>query len=145
MAFTFDVATERGQVRLMVADTDSTNALLQDAEIDFFLSEEANKYFAAARAAGAISAQFFRLATDKKVGDLSRSYQSKAEDYKQLQSDLEKRGKSKPSSGIVTPKYGGTSQSAKDSNNDNTDLVRPRFVRDQFDYPSVDQCDKDCC
>lgn len=146
MAFIYDVTTNRGKVRLMVADTDSGNILLQDDEIDFFIETEANIYFAAAMAAAAISAQYYRLATNKKVGDLSRSYESKAEDYKQLQSDLKERGKSKPSTNIVTPKFGGTSISAKTSNDNNEDLVQSRFKRGQFNY-NKNVCDDsdDCC
>lgn len=145
MAFTYLVSTDRGKVRLMVADTDSNNILLQDDEIDFFIDTEANIYFAAARAAGAIAAQFHRLATDKKIGDLSRSYSSKAEDYKQLQADLNERGKAKPSTGIVSPKFGGTSIATKDANNDNDDLVQSRFKRGQFNYPdNTCDADEDC-
>lgn len=38
MPFTYDLATTRGQVRLLCTDTDEPNALFQDAEIDTFLS-----------------------------------------------------------------------------------------------------------
>ena len=38
MAFTYDVTTDRGKVRLVITDTDEDNAVFQDAEIDAFLT-----------------------------------------------------------------------------------------------------------
>lgn len=42
MAFTFDVSTNRGKVRLLVPDTSSSAYVFADAEIDAFLSIEAS-------------------------------------------------------------------------------------------------------
>lgn len=41
MAFTYDVSTPRGQVRLLLNDVDEPTAVFQDAEIDAFLALEA--------------------------------------------------------------------------------------------------------
>lgn len=41
MAFTYDLTSERGQVRLLITDTDHDNPIFQDNEIDFFLSNTA--------------------------------------------------------------------------------------------------------
>lgn len=41
MAFTYDLTSERGQVRLLITDTDSDNPIFEDEEIDFFLSNTA--------------------------------------------------------------------------------------------------------
>lgn len=41
MAFTYDLTTERGQVRLLITDTDQDNPIFQDNEIDFFLNNTA--------------------------------------------------------------------------------------------------------
>jgi len=41
MAFTYDLTTERGQLRLLITDTDHDNPIFQDNEIDFFLSNTA--------------------------------------------------------------------------------------------------------
>ena len=38
MAFTYNVSTSRGQVRLLVADTNEGTAIWSDAEVDFALS-----------------------------------------------------------------------------------------------------------
>lgn len=37
MAFTYDVTTDRGKVRLRVGDIDSGDSIFSDAEIDYFL------------------------------------------------------------------------------------------------------------
>ncbi len=41
MAFTYDLSTDGGQVRLLITDTDLDNPIFQDNEIDFFLSNTA--------------------------------------------------------------------------------------------------------
>jgi len=48
MAFTYDLATAIGQVRLLVPDNDSTSYLLEDAEIDYFLDQRGDNAKAAA-------------------------------------------------------------------------------------------------
>lgn len=40
MAFTFDVTTSRGQMRLLVPDSNPTTYVFEDAEIDAFLTLE---------------------------------------------------------------------------------------------------------
>ena len=40
MAFTYDITTQRGRVRLNLADTDSSAYIFEDAEIDQLLSVE---------------------------------------------------------------------------------------------------------
>jgi hypothetical protein len=51
MAFTYDVSTDRGRVRLLLNDVDAATAVFQDAEIDAFLAlESASVKLAAAQA-----------------------------------------------------------------------------------------------
>ena len=42
MAFTYDLATDRGKVRLLIQDTDETYEFYTDAEIDAFLTMAAD-------------------------------------------------------------------------------------------------------
>jgi hypothetical protein len=42
MAFTYDITTSIGKVRLLAIDSDSTYAVFEDDEIDAFLSMEGN-------------------------------------------------------------------------------------------------------
>jgi hypothetical protein len=50
MAFTYDVTTDRGKVRLLCTDVLESNAIFQDAEIDAFLSMNTTVRLAAAAA-----------------------------------------------------------------------------------------------
>jgi len=40
MAFTYDITTDRGKVRLLIPDRTAAQYLFEDAEIDYFLSAE---------------------------------------------------------------------------------------------------------
>lgn len=69
MAFTYDgtLDTDLEKVRLVVGDTDSTDPLLTDAEVNHFLGEHSDINVAAAAAAEAIAGKFARgynFATD---------------------------------------------------------------------------------
>lgn len=48
MAFTVDYATDRGKVRLVITDVDSTNPLFDDDQVDAFLGIEADNVLRAA-------------------------------------------------------------------------------------------------
>jgi len=56
MAFTYDVTTDRGKVRLLCTDTLESNAIFQDAEIDAFLTLNTSVRLAAAAALEVIAA-----------------------------------------------------------------------------------------
>jgi hypothetical protein len=51
MAFTYDVATSRGRVRLLITDTDGDHAIFTDAEVDAFLALESSSVKRAAATA----------------------------------------------------------------------------------------------
>jgi len=48
MAFTLDPTTDRGKVRLLVFDTDSTSYIFEDTEIDAFLEQNSDSVWLAA-------------------------------------------------------------------------------------------------
>jgi hypothetical protein len=48
MAFTYDLSTAIGKVRLLVPDNNSTSYLLEDDEIDYFLAQRGSNAKAAA-------------------------------------------------------------------------------------------------
>ncbi len=56
MAFTYDVSTDRGKVRLLITDVQEANPLFQDAEIDAFLAMNTSVRLAAAAALEVIAA-----------------------------------------------------------------------------------------
>ncbi len=74
-AATYDPAipTDKDFVRLMSGDRDISRPALYDGEIEMLLSEEVNKYLAAARACELILSRSKGLVT-KQVGDLKLQY-----------------------------------------------------------------------
>lgn len=85
-------ANNRDKVRFLIGDTDSTNELLQDAEITFLFNEwNSNAYLAAAHACDSLAAKFAGKADNSKsVGDLSISTQfgQQADRYRSLGAQL---------------------------------------------------------
>ncbi len=84
MAFTYDLSTNRGKVRLKIRDTDVADATLRLFEYDeiyFFLIEAggADLNLAAAGALDAIAANAALLAKATKIGDYSIDSKAMAE------------------------------------------------------------------
>lgn len=130
----------KDEVRFLVGDTNTADRLVEDEEINYALANE-SVYNAAATVSEAIAAKFAREA-DFSVDGLSKSLSQRSEHYRELAKKLRSRASVK----AVTPYAGGTSISDKDSVDSDTDRVKPRFRRDQFDYDrNRDDClDGDC-
>lgn len=127
MAATYDTAltAAKDQVRLMIGDTDVSDALLQDEEIAFLLTQSASNVNAAAvRACEAVAAKFARLA-DTQVDDVRVSLSQRAKGYREMAATL--RGQIATSVSLFA---GGVSVSAKTSTEEDTDRVPPIFTRD---------------
>lgn len=76
MAFTFDPATDRGKVRLLINDTDTAtvaNQIFDDASIDAFLalSDDEEVKLAAALALDTIASNQAYLQKKVKLGDIA--------------------------------------------------------------------------
>ena len=99
MTFTYsgDPSTStRNYVRFLLNDTDSTDALFSDEELNYVISEwSGDAYNAARECAEILIARFSRLAdsSSKSVGDISvsESYSSKITHYKELAESLIRR------------------------------------------------------
>jgi hypothetical protein len=96
MTFTYsgDPSTStRNYVRFLIHDTDSTDALFSDEELNYVITEWGNDAYKAAReCAEILIARFSRLAdsSSKSVGDISvsESFTSKIQHYKELANSL---------------------------------------------------------
>lgn len=92
MAFTYGgdpSASNLAKVRFLLSDTNSSDYELEDAEINYLLTEWGDDvYDAAAAGAEVVAGKFAKAATSKSVGDLSLSFQNRAEDYRQLAASL---------------------------------------------------------
>ena len=127
----------RDKIRTYIGDTDSTDPLLSDEQITYAYNEEGTVKGAAALAAEWIAIYFARQA-DKSVGDLSITYSNRAAQYKALAASLGSK-----SVKFCLPYFGGISETAKETREDDTDRVEPAFKVDMLDNPETDLEDSD--
>ena len=121
----------RNQIRFVVQDVRTERQLLQDAEIDWVQTLEANAYMMAAFCCEILVARAGNVKS-KSVDGLSLSYD--VEFYRGLAATLRSRGLSNQ-----MPYCGGISISDKQAQEDDTDWVPPRFFRGMFDNPRAEQ------
>lgn len=131
MTFTYvptDLITDLSQVRLLVFDTDSKRQLLQDEEINFFLTRFSDIFRAAASACESIAAKFGRE-IDRSVLAATDTPSRTAEFYL----DLAQRYR-KQASKTVEVFAGGLTKSGKERLAQNDDKIQPAFSVGQDDY-----------
>ena len=95
MAFTYDTTTDRGYVRLLLGDTDSDNAIFDDAETDAFLTRNNSEVLlAAAAGADAIASSEKIIQKVIKIMDLetdgaslAREWRMQAKEWRKLSSE----------------------------------------------------------
>lgn len=128
------------QVRFLLGDNIAGKMILDDAEILWLISTEANVYMAAALAAGRIAAMLAASSgstvsgsiTRKRVGNTDISYSASgktSKDFESLALTLFQRGRAHQ-----TPWAGGISVSDKDTRWSDPDRPADGFRRGQFDY-----------
>jgi len=149
MAFSYDdtnlgtdtASARLNSVRLLLGDTDSNDAQVQDAEVTFALSEtNDNIYYAAAWLARAVAGKYARQVNIDLDGQLSADYSDLAEQYNKLADQLEYQG-TKAGSRIGV-KAGGITKTDIEIARENTNRVKPSFTRDRFwNPPSYDGMD----
>ena len=126
-----DLATsEKDQVRLEVGDTDVNRQLLQDEEIDQFITVERNFWAAAARACEAISRLFMSRADVRLGRSMQIAYVKMAGQYTTMACKLRAKAL-----GTTPPWVGGMSVSDKIAYNQDSDLVAPLFSKTMQENP----------
>ena len=74
MTLTYDITTTVGKIRLIIGDTDVTDAVFTDEELTYFLTENSNNVnLAAADALEAWIAKYTTSPDAEKIGDYSYS------------------------------------------------------------------------
>lgn len=127
-------------VRLMIGDTDKTDPLLTDSEIEIALAASSVNTYAAAACADFIAAKFARHVTVK-IGTTSVSGAEKAKAYRELAKSLRSNGAGDIPGGdgtgapIVTMFAGGRSRQRRDAMHDDPDLIEENFSIGQHDFP----------
>jgi len=129
MTWSYDssLTQDRDQVRFLVGDTATANQLVQNEEIDWALTQ-GGIWFASSLIADSVAGKFSDSA-DKQVGDLRLSNSQKSKQFRDLAANF----RSNMSRISVAPYFGGLTESGKDVDEDNTDLVAPFFRRDLMD------------
>lgn len=124
--YTGPANSDADAVRFLIGDTTVTDALLQDEEIAWLLTESGSVVnTAAASACEAIAARFARLA-DTQVDDVRVALSQRAKGYRQLAADL----RTQVTRAGVMPYAGGISIAQKHTAEEDTDRVQPIFTRD---------------
>jgi hypothetical protein len=137
MAWTYSAnpaANSKDAVRWEIQDTEEAKPLLQDAEIEYAIAQEAGAtpdarglLSAAARCCEVISRKFSAQA-DTDVGSLVTTYSKAAQGYAALAKQL--RGRAQGAGALFV---GGQSRSQKQALREDRDKVQPIFRRRQFE------------
>lgn len=97
-------------VRLLIGDTDSTDQLITDNEIQYFLTKHGSINRTASESCRAIAAKFARLMS-RSIGGLSADFSAKYRQYMELADSLMSKEETEP----VSPFASGWSRSAKEA------------------------------
>lgn len=128
---------EIDKVRFYLGDTESSNWLLTDEEIDFALTEGGSVRAAASICADRLAAQYARLA-DLTEGQLSIKYSQKFQQYRAIAQDV---GNASRTTFLAMPTAGAIFVADKAATEADDTLVKPSFTVDLLDNPSVGRLD----
>lgn len=97
-------SSDKDKVRFLIGDTDTTDQLLSNEEIDYTIAEAGSIYQAAHDSAYAVASTYARLATSKSVGDLSLSFSDRAASFYQVADRmLQLQVKRQPPTPFISP------------------------------------------
>lgn len=116
-------------VRFLIRDTNTNRQLLQDDEIYYILTQEANVFMAAAACCDTLVA-IAGNTKQKKIGQFEITYDPMF--YGKLANELRGRG-----AYHQVPYAGGISIADKQAQQDDTDWVPPAFARGMDDNPEA--------
>lgn len=120
------------QVRLLVGDTDTTDQLVADEEINYYLAQNPDSVtLAAAEVCEAISAKFARW-TDASVNGVSESASQKSERYSARAKELKQDAYS-----LALPVFGGITVAEQQAADQNSSMVQPSFKIGMNDNPET--------
>lgn len=128
-----DVSTDRDKIRLLIGDTDTTDQLLSDEEIDFVSTQQPNNYYAAAQCCETIAGKFARDVSTTLEG-MSIAKRQRFENYLNMANNLRVMAmRTKPSK----PFAASIDKDLKDaySYKENSNLVQPNFELEMHDNP----------
>jgi hypothetical protein len=128
-------ASTRDLIRFLIQDTDSTDAIFQNEELDYLVTTWTNGYAGAVAAADIAAVKFSRQADyNKKVGDLSlsESFGGRSADYRAIADRLRKlRAEQAPPTPYIN------SEAIVQTGNKDVEQYYSDFYTGQFDNPST--------
>lgn len=124
-------ASTLAAVRFLIQDTDTTDQLLNDAEINYLLGIYTTAAITAPRAALIVARKFARLATMTRIGDTQVDYAGRADSYFSLAQQL--FVDARPSTGVIF--IGGLSRERNDDYLDDSDLIGPDLMPHSDGWP----------
>lgn len=117
------------EVRLLLGDTDTSDELLSDTEIQYFINTYGPGALAAAKAARTLMAKFARF-VDSSVGEVSESASQRVEQFRLLAVELETQANAN------VPIFAGGVEVADSLTADqDASQSQPSFKRGQFNNP----------
>jgi hypothetical protein len=122
MAFTYNLTTTRGQVRLRIGDTNSSDPLLTDAEIDYSITQRTGVLQSAIECVRVILAKIARD-IDRSGAQVQSSRSQKTQHYRDLLKDLQ--AEAAPLSGV---RCGGISIDDMADEVEDDDRTQPAFT-----------------
>ena len=117
-------------VRFLIGDTDTTDQLINDAEVTYLITVHGNTNRAASEACRAIAAKFARLMS-RSIGGLQADFSAKYTQYLELADSLLAKDELAP----VAPFISGYSRSAKEAVELDNDRETTFGRKGQFDNP----------
>ena len=139
MTFTYSgdpTTSTRNKVRFLINDTDSTDVLFTDEELDYLITEWGTNVYEICRAAcETLVSRFVRLSdsTSKSVGDISvsESYTAKSKQYQDLANSFLARKMRK-----APPTIWAKADAIKSTDDKTTSDFNTDFVVGQMDNPN---------
>ena len=139
MSFTYNITTNIGKVRFKIADKTASSYLVEDDEIQEYLTlNDNNVNLAAYEIALALSAHYSSVAEKRKIGELYLDTRDIADKYRKLADNLKKSYRT-----TASVYCGGISQSDKDTYEEDSDRVKPKFTKGMHDYKTTNYDDWD--
>jgi hypothetical protein len=128
-------SSDLDEVRYLVGDTDSTDPLVQDEEINYAIGKQSTLELAAAQVLRALAAKYSRW-SNYSVGEVSVSdVAAIAKAFKERADELDPMGLTLGDSALCAPSFGGLTITGKESLDEDTDAVQPMFKKGADDYP----------
>lgn len=124
--------SDKDKVRFIIQDTNDSEHLLEDEELEWLLVEQGNVYLAGAAACEVLAGRFRAKVTSKSVGGLSISYANRADEFAK-QATLLRTQSGNLATSIPTPVWTAQTISEKEERDTDEDRNATPFALGMHD------------